>query len=145
MSDQTVSGPRVIRPGVPRALMLLGVAVGVTVYFVITRSLGVVIEQWRGIDTFTDPSWFAAVAIAPVVSGFVTGAIARHQGKWLAMLPVGLLHPVDYFEALQVHRGEMLNFGIFIFLMLVMLELALMAGWIAEILRNRLAGKEVRA
>jgi hypothetical protein len=52
---------------------------------------------------------------------------------------------VDYFQALSVHRGEMLNFGIFIFLMMVMLELALMAGWIAEILRNRLAGKEVSA
>jgi len=39
----------------------------------------------------------------------------------------------------------MLSFGIFVFLMIVMLELALMAGWAGELLRNRLAGRAVSA
>jgi len=40
---------------------------------------------------------------------------------------------------------HVLGFGLFIFFMLVMLELGLMAGWGAEILRHRLGGREVRA
>lgn len=133
------------RSRMARFAVPLGVALGCTAYFVIVRMTGVVIEQWEGINTFTNPAWFAAVAVAPVVSGFITGVVAGHNGKWLGMLPVALIHPADYAHAAGTNPGNVLGFGIFVFLMLVMLELALMAGWGAEILRNRMAGREVRA
>ncbi|MDH4228697.1 MAG: hypothetical protein OEW11_03000 [Nitrospirota bacterium] len=131
--------------GLSRAMAGIGVAVGCTVYYLLSKAFGVTIEVFDGINTFTNPAWFAAVTVAPLASGFVTGVIARHNGKWLAMAPLLLLHPVDYFQAVASHRGVMLSFGIFVFLMIVMLELALMAGWAGELLRNRLAGRAVSA
>ncbi len=133
------------KTGFDRFAFPLAVIAGCVVYFALTRLFGVTIEEWRGVETFTDPDWFAAVVVAPIVSGMVVGGICGHHGKWYGMLPVGLIHPVDYTMTVVEGQVEVLHFGIFIFLLLVMLELALMAGWVAEVLRERLKGKEVRA
>ncbi|MFQ5508121.1 MAG: hypothetical protein ACE5FN_02155 [Leptospirillia bacterium] len=125
----------------------LGIAAGAVVYFVLSRLFGVHIEVWEGITTFNNLSWFGAVAVAPALSGFITGIICGHNGKWYALLPVTVLHTIEYIQLRQLPLMDVdvLGFGIFIFLMIVMMELALMGGWGAEILRLRMADKGVRA
>jgi hypothetical protein len=135
------------RTGGPATSVLLGIALGATVYYVLIKLLGVHIEIWRGVNTFTSARWFAATAIAPAVAGFVTGIVAGHNGKWYAMVPVALLHTADYMETVRMATGQVtvLGPGLFVFLMIVMLELALMAGWGAEVLRARMGGQDARA
>lgn len=130
-----------------RLAVPIGLVLGCAVFFGLTRYFGVPVETWTGVDTFTRPPWMANVALVPLVSGFVAGFICGHHGKWYGMVPVALLHPLDYFH-LAAHPGpdaEVLGTGLFVFFMIVMLELGLMAGWGGEILRGRLAGRNVRA
>jgi hypothetical protein len=130
-----------------RLAVPLGIAVGCLVYFALSRVISTPVEVWNGADTFTDPMWFAAVAVTPAVSGFVTGLICGHNGKWFGMFPVTLIHSAEYYLLLKDPNPEaqVLGVGLFVFFMIVMLELALMAAWGAEILRQRLAGRDVRA
>jgi len=125
----------------------LGIVLGCAVYWVLMRTVGVEVEIWEGVNTFTEPRWFAAVALVPAVAGFVAGFVAGEHGKWYGMVPVAILHPVEYVRLATGANPDVhvLGFGLFIFFMLVMLELGLMAGWGAEILRHRLGGREVRA
>jgi len=125
----------------------LSICVGATVYFLVVQALGVTIEVWEGINTFTNLKWFAAATAAPALSGFVTGLISGHNGKWFGVVPVLLMHPSDYFQARALAGGDVmvLGFGLFVFFMLVMMELALMAGWGGELLRRRISGEQLRA
>ncbi len=131
----------------PSIIGLLGIAVGVTVYYFMARGLGVHVEVWEGVNTFTNFRWFSAVALVPVVSGFITGIIAGHNGKWYGMIPVALLHPADYFTTLGTASADVTVLGpaLFVFFMIIMLELGLMAGWAAEVIRARLSGEDKRA
>ena len=148
-------GNRVVGPApapeggylMPSTAAFLGIAVGATVYFLLSKALGVHVEVWQGINTFTNPKWFAAVAVVPALSGFVTGIIAGHHGKWYAMIPVLLLHSADYAKLYNTPGAEqvVLGYGLFIFFMIIMLELALMAGWGGELIRARKAGEDARA
>lgn len=140
------AAPRARSP-LARLAAPLGIAVGCTVYYGLSRLFAVPVEVWSGVSTFTDPVWFAQVAVAPAVAGFVTGLICGHNGKWLAMLPVAVIHTADYYALTATANPEVhvLGVGLFVFFMIVMLELALMAGWGAEILRDRIAGRNVRA
>jgi hypothetical protein len=125
----------------------LGLVLGCVVYFVLARTVGVPVEVWEGVNTFTEPRWFASVALIPAVAGFVTGIVAGAHGKWYGMVPVAVLHPLDYFRLATGADPDVhvLGFGLFVFFMLVMLELGLMAGWGAEIMRHRISGRDVRA
>ncbi len=151
-----MGGNRVISPApkpkggwirMPSSLALLGIAVGVTLYYFMARGVGVHVEIWEGVNTFTNFRWFAAVALVPAVSGFVTGIIAGHNGKWYGMVPVALMHPADYFATLDSAGAgvTVLSPGLFIFFMIIMLELGLMAGWVAEMVRARISGEDKRA
>lgn len=147
IDDATPVGPRDRRAFWGRLAAPLGVVVGCAVYVALSRFFAVPVEVWNGPETFTQPAWMANVALVPAVSGFVAGIIAGQHGKWYGMFPVTLVHTADYFTL--SHRAapdvHVLGPGLFVFFMLVMMELALMAGWGAEVLRNRLAGKDVRA
>jgi hypothetical protein len=135
-------------PGAYRALLgPLGIVLGCAVYWILARTVAAPVEVWQGVNTFTEPRWFAGVALVPAVAGFVAGLVAGAHGKWYGMVPVAILHPVDYFRLAtgSESEGHVLGFGLFVFFMLVMLELGLMAGWIAEILRHRIRGRDVRA
>jgi hypothetical protein len=135
-------------PGALAILMVpLGILLGCVAYWVLMGVVGVPVEVWEGVETFTQPRWFAAVAFVPAVAGLVTGVIAGDHGKWYGMLPVAIMHPVEYFRLASGANPDVhvLGFGLFVFFMLVMLELGLMAGWAGEIFRHRLKGREVRA
>ncbi|MBI5136317.1 MAG: hypothetical protein HZA24_03155 [Nitrospirae bacterium] len=146
MADSHAAGPK-WSPRMPPTMALLGMALGGTVYYMLIKLLGVHVEVWQGVNTFTNPRWFAVTAVAPALSGFVTGIVAGHNGKWYAMAPVAVLHTSDYLETVRMATGQLTVLGpvLFVFFMIVMLELALMAGWGAELLRARMAGKDVRA
>lgn len=135
-------------PGVMARLAVpLGILLGCAAHWAVAQAIGVPIEVWEGVETFTEPRWFAGVALVPLVSGFVTGIVTGAHGKWYGMVPVAVVHPVEYYALVGgadpgVH---VLGFGLFVFFMLVMLELAMMAGWGAEIIRHRMQGRDVRA
>ncbi len=131
----------------PSIKSMVGLAVGTTLYYLMSRFLGVHVEVWMGINTFTDPRWFAAVAVVPALSGFVTGFISGRHGKWYGMLPVALLHPADYFTVLGSANSQLvvLSPGLFVFFMIIMLELGMMGGWTAEVIRARVGGEDKRA
>lgn len=143
-ADAEAAGGR----GALAALMVpLGIALGCAVYYALVRTVGAPVEVWKGVETFTDPRWFTAVTFIPAIAGLVTGLIVGDHGKWYGMLPVAILHPLDYFRLAGGANPEVhvLGFGLFVFYMLVMLELGMMAGWGAEILRHRIRGRDVRA
>lgn len=136
------------RRGGPRGLMVpLGLVAGCAVYFALDRAFGVPVEVWDGVFTFTNPLWFANVAVTPAVAGFVAGIITGEHGKWFGMVPVAVIHTADYFALAGAADPDVhvLGFALFVFFMLVMLELGMMAGWGAEIIRHRMAGRNVRA
>jgi len=143
-TPEEAPGGRGLPPGVA---VPLGLVLGCVVFVALTRLFGVPVEIWTGVDTFTRAPWMANVALVPAVSGFVAGFICGDHGKWYGMVPVALVHPLEYFRLLA-HPGpdaEVLGTGLFVFFMIVMLELGLMAGWGGEILRNRLTGKGLGA
>jgi hypothetical protein len=125
----------------------LGLVLGCVTYWALMQVVGMPVEVWEGVNTFTDPRWFTAVAFVPAAAGFVAGIVAGEHGKWYGMLPVAIVHPIEYFRLAESTNPDVhvLGFGLFVFFMLVMLELGLMAGWIAEIVRHRIRGREVRA
>jgi hypothetical protein len=130
-----------------RLAVPIGLVLGCVVFYGLTRFFGVPVEIWTGVDTFTRGPWMANVALVPAVSGFVAGFICGRHGKWYGMVPVALVHPLDYFRlAAQPNPdAQVLGVGLFVFFMIVMLELGLMAGWGGEILRGRLTGKDAHA
>jgi len=148
-------GNRVVGPApapeggyqLPSTQALLGIIVGATVYYLLSKLVGVHVEVWQGIRTFNNPLWFIAVAVVPAFSGLITGIVAGHNGKWYAMVPVGLLHSLDYMALSQSAGAQtvVLGSGLFVFFMIVMLELALMAGWGGELIREKLSGENVTA
>lgn len=65
----------------------VAVAVGILLNFVGDVLLGVKIEIFSGMATFTFP-WIVDVFMVPFVAGFVVAKIYRKRGgKWLACLP----------------------------------------------------------
>jgi hypothetical protein len=130
------------RFGVP-----LGILAGCAVFYVLARVFAVPVEVWDGPNTFTQPRWLAMVALVPAVAGLVTGFLCGHLGKWYAMIPVGVLHTADYYVLVSTPHPDthVLGAGLFVFFMIVMVELALMGGWIGEMLRGQLARKDLRA
>lgn len=148
--DNRAVGPAPAPEGgyqLPSVQALLGILVGATVYYFLAKLVGVQVEVWQGIRTFNNPMWFIAVAVVPAISGLVTGIVAGHNGKWYAMVPVGLLHSIDYMALSQSAGAQtvVLGYGLFVFFMIVMLELALMAGWGGELIRERFSGENVAA
>ena len=135
------------RGGLRRLLVPIGIVAGCAVYWALARAFGAPVEVWDGVFTFTNPRWVANVALTPAVAGFVTGFITGEHGKWYGMVPVTVVHTADYFALVGGQNPEVhvLGFPLFVFFMLVMLELGLMAGWGAEILRHRMGGRNVRA
>lgn len=125
----------------------LGIVLGCAAYWALARAVAVPVEVWEGVNTFAEPRWFAGVALVPAVAGFVTGIVAGEHGKWYGMVPVAILHPVDYVRLATGADPEVhvLGFGLFVFFMLVMLELGLVGGWGADILRHRIRRRDVGA
>jgi len=130
-----------------RMAVPLGVLAGCAVFFVLARIVATPVEVWNGANTFTEPRWLIMVAVVPAVAGLVTGFICGPLGKWYAMVPVGVVHTADYYVLASTPHPDahVLGAGLFVFFMIVMVELALMGGWAGEILRSRLLGKDVRA
>jgi len=147
IDDATPEGPSEGRGLSAAVTVPLGLVLGCVVFFLLTRLFGVPVETWTGVDPFTRAPWMANVALVPAVSGFVAGFICGHHGKWYGMVPVALVHPVEYFR-LVANPGpdaQVLGTGLFVFFMIVMLELGLMAGWGGELLRGRLTRKDAGA
>lgn len=58
-------------------------------------ALGVKIEVFRGIETFT-PSWVADVFVVPFLTGLLVAKIFGKHAKWLACLPPLLVRFPSY-------------------------------------------------
>ncbi len=126
---------------------VIGAALGCTVYYFLVELMGIRVEMWYGIETFADPRWFAVVAVVPAVSGLVTGLVAGRYGKWYGLLPVAILHPIEFYQLSHQPSQEyvVLGYGLFLFFMVIMLELGLMGGWLGELARKRMGGSQARA
>lgn len=77
----------------------LALLIGCAIIHFGDRLLGVQIELWYGLDTFSF-GWMLDMFVLPFIAGFVVAAIFGLGGKWLCYFPPLIVRLASYF-ALQ--------------------------------------------
>ena len=76
----------------------LGVFLGIALNAFGDWVLGVRIEVFKGMATFTFP-WMVDVFLVPFLSGMLVGKVyAKRGGKWLACIPPLVVRSISYFK-----------------------------------------------
>jgi hypothetical protein len=127
---------------------LIALAAGCGVNMLGDWLIGVRIELFWGLDTFSFP-WFLQVFIWPVVVGIVVGWIFGVGGKWLAFFPPLIVRFIAYYEtaySLGVPEGaQLMPMGWWGFFVILAMESAGIGGILGEILRKRTYGRSSEA
>lgn len=76
---------------------VLAVLAGMALIYLGDQALGVNIEIYRGIATFTLP-WVIDVFLVPFVAGVVVSLIYGRHGKWLACLPPLFVRGISFIQ-----------------------------------------------
>jgi hypothetical protein len=90
-----------------RKAAVVAVAAGMAVNFLGDWLLGVRIELFRGMATFT-PAWVADVFIVNFIVGLVVARFFGRHAKWLAIVPPLLVRCISYamLYFVQSHHGD---------------------------------------
>ncbi len=100
------------------------------------RLLGVQIELFRGLQTFSF-AWIADVFVLPFVVGIVVAAIFGMGGKWLCYFPPLIVRLVSYAElahAAVPTGASLLPLGWWGFFVILVMEAAAFGGIAGEIM-----------
>ncbi len=110
------------------AALLIGCAIN---YFG-DRLLGVKIELWYGLETFSF-AWMLDRFALPFVVGLATGAVFGMGGKWLCYFPPLIVRVVSYYSLSQHHDPALLVMGYWGFFVILTMEAAAFGGILGEI------------
>jgi hypothetical protein len=120
---------------------------GSLVIFLGDKLLGVHIELWLGLMTFS-PAWILDVFLVPAIAGFVVAIIFGLGGKWLCYFPPVIVRVINYsmFAYFQnvPDNAELLTVPFWILFVILAVEAAAFGGVFGEIFIKRTYGRMPR-
>jgi len=121
----------------------IAITAGVFVILFLDRMLGVQLEFFRGMQTFS-ATWIFGLIIVPIISGFVVSLVYGLGGKIIAHFPPLIAKSYIYFNITpeQIPPGaEVIPIGFWILIVIVVVEAGAAGGLIGEILIKRTYGR----
>ena len=123
------------KPGI--GMYALAVAAGTVVILLGDWLLGVQLEVFKGIHTFTF-AWMLALLVVPFASGVAVSAVLRSRmGKWLAYAPpfIARCGTLAYL-LIAVPGGESIHFSVYYWgaLLLMVMEFGNIGGFLGDYL-----------
>ncbi|HEX7155992.1 MAG TPA: hypothetical protein VF229_02190 [Burkholderiaceae bacterium] len=139
------SGPAMPVPGRPRiALGAAALMIGSAVNYFGDRLLGVKMELFHGLATFSFP-WMLDVFVVPVLVGLIVAWIFGLGGKWLCYFPPLIVRCIAY---AQIHYltgvpqgSSLIPLGWWGFFVILAMESAGIGGVIGEVMIKRTYGR----
>lgn len=123
----------------------IAVVAGCLVVFVGDWLVGVDIELWWGLSTFSG-MWMVAVFVIPLISGLVCAMIFGLGGKWLCYFPPLIARAINYVAYVYGFKvapegAEVLWFPYWIMFVILVVEAAAFGGVFGEIIIKRTYGR----
>lgn len=123
----------------------IAILAGCAVVYIGDWLVGVDIELWWGLATFT-PLWMVAVFVVPLISGLVCAMIFGLGGKWLCYFPPLIVRTINYFAYVYEFKApppgaELLFFPYWILFVILVVEAAAFGGVFGEIVVKRTYGR----
>lgn len=112
---------------------LAALLIGCAINYLGDRLLGVRIELWYGLETFSF-AWMLDVFVLPFVVGLMTAAIFGMGGKWLCYFPPMIVRAVAYYGLWQSHDPALMIIGYWGFFVILTMEAAAFGGIMGEIM-----------
>ncbi len=117
--------------------LMLALFLGFTINFFGDRLLGVHIEIFHGLSTFSF-LWFLDVFVLPLFVGFCVAIVFGLGGKWLCYFPPFIVRMLSYYlfssGFWQVHHGEhLMPMGWWGFFVILAIESSAIGGIIGEV------------
>lgn len=126
---------------------LAAVLVGAGIVYAGDRLLGVTLEHFYGVSTFS-PRWALALFVVPFVAGMVVAMIYGLGGKLWAHLSPVMVRVASYYELSQgaplPEGAVMLPMSYWLLLVIVAAEFAAFGGVVGEIVVKRTYGRTPR-
>lgn len=126
------------------AVAAVAVLAGAVVVYIGNRLLGVRLELFYGVSTFT-PSWVLALFFVPFVAGIFVSLIYGLGGKILAHFSPLIVLVTSYYQLhqnpLMAEQGVLLPIGYWLFIVIVAVEFASVGGVVGEILVKKTYGR----
>lgn len=125
----------------------LAVLAGLVTNFIGERLLGVRLELYAGVATFS-PLWVVTLFLLPVVAGIVVSTIYGVGGKMLAFIPPLILQVYNYLDTLYynppVNAMQVLPFIYWVLLVVVAMEFCGIGGFIGEVIWKKTYGRSAQ-
>ncbi len=123
---------------------VVAVAAGMLVNYLGDRLLGVSVELWWGIDTFS-AEWILDIFLVPFVAGIVVAVIFGLGGKWLCYLPPAIVRVISYVNYAgpePIPQGAyLLSIQFWVLIVILVVEAAAFGGVAGEIIVKRTYGR----
>ena len=123
---------------------IVAVLAGMAVNILGDRLLGVSVELWLGIDTFS-PEWILDVFLVPFIAGIVVSMIFGLGGKWLCYLPPAIVRIISYINYAgpePIPQGAyLLSIQFWVLIVILVVEAAAFGGAAGEIIVKRTYGR----
>ncbi len=123
---------------------LVAVLAGMGVNILGDRLLGVSVELWWGVDTFS-AAWILDVFLVPFIAGIVVAVIFGLGGKWLCYFPPAIVRIISYVNFAgpePIPQGAyLLSVQFWILIVILVVEAAAFGGAAGEILVKRTYGR----
>jgi hypothetical protein len=126
---------------------LIALLAGSAVIVLGDKLLGVHIELWLGLATFST-AWALDMFLVPFIAGFVVAVIFGLGGKWLCYFPPLIVRSVSYLVFAYFHDvpagADLLTFPFWILFVILAVEAAAFGGVFGEIIIKRTYGRMPR-
>lgn len=130
------------RRSIDFCVAVVAVLAGAAVVYVGDRLLGVRLELYYGISTYTI-GWVLAVFLVPFLAGIVVSMIYGLGGKILAHFSPLIVRAHSYIElqGATVEGAHVLPLGYWIFMVILCVEFATVGGVVGEVLVKKTYGR----
>ena len=123
---------------------VVAVLAGMAVNYLGDRMLGVSVELWWGIGTFS-PEWILDVFLVPFIAGIVVAVLFGLGGKWLCYLPPAIVRIISYINFAgpePIPQGAyLLSIQFWVLIVILVVEAAAFGGAAGEIIVKRTYGR----
>lgn len=125
----------------------IAVLVGAAIVYLGDKLLGVTLERFYGVATFT-PFWVADLFLVPFIAGIVVSMIYGLGGKMLAHLCPVIVRVISYYElhdfTMLPDGGVVLPIPYWLLVVVVSAEFAAFGGVVGEILIKKTYGRTAK-
>lgn len=122
----------------------IALLVGCIINYAGDHLLGVRVELFWGLDTFSFP-WFLDIFVLPVLVGYACTYVYGMGGKWLCYFPPLIVRFIAYYETLYItgvpQGAQLMPMGWWGFFVILAIESAVIGGVLGEVMIKRIYGR----